>query len=291
MTFNLDALQQIAERTLHNADEFVRKWIEFLSAPAGTLTLEYYDQSGNLRSVSFSNRAKIVRDFVTNVKSALIKRFYLDANSGNNSNDGSYNSPLKDLDYAIEIAPPGVIELILNPGNYVITRHQLVENKLVKIKCSSGNPQDCVISHRKHSDGYLTGLRLRNSAVAVYYCTIKTCENVCNTNANYIKSIFGRANDTGFGILQLYDSNLLLNDGDLFSVSFGGGFGIVLLSDVKITLNGEGKILRIEDAVQSAVLNVYHTNLPSGVQWSDLIAGIVRDSNDVPRNIISNLVL
>jgi len=232
-----------------------------------------------------------VRDFVTNVKSALTRRFYLDANSGNNSNDGSYNSPLKDLDYAIEIAPPGVIELILNPGNYVITRHQLVENKLVKIKCSSGNPEDCVISHRKYSDGYLTGLRLRNSAVAVYYCTIKTCENNCNTNGNYIKSIFGRANDIGFGVFQLYDSNLILNDGDLFSVSFGGGFGIVLLSSVKITLNGEGKILRIEDAVQSAVLNVYQTNPPSGAQWSDLIAGIVRDSNGVPRNIISNLVL
>jgi len=71
MTFNLDALQQIAERTLHNADEFVRKYTDFFVAPPGNTTFQYYDKNGNLVTVTRPNLAKLektINDFVANAR-------------------------------------------------------------------------------------------------------------------------------------------------------------------------------------------------------------------------------
>jgi len=120
MALNLAELQQKADRVIHNADEFVRKWIEFISAPAGNVTLEYYDQNGNLQTVSFPNRNKLVQDFIANAGSVMTKTFYVDQTNGSDSNDGSQNAPFKTLQKAVNSVPVGGKAIIYIVGSYLL---------------------------------------------------------------------------------------------------------------------------------------------------------------------------
>ena len=133
MALNLAELQQKADRVIHNADEFVRKWVEFLSAPAGTVTLEYYDRNGNLQTVSFSNRNKLVQDFIESVNNAMIKNFYVEAINGNDTNDGSLNAPFKTPKKAIDSIPVGGVGVVRLLSDVELTEDISIRRKHVVI--------------------------------------------------------------------------------------------------------------------------------------------------------------
>ncbi len=138
MVLNLAELQQKADRVIHNADEFVRKWTEFLAAPAGNVTLKYYDRNGNLKTVTFSNRNKLVQDFIANVNSVMVKSFVVDQVNGNNGNDGSASNPLQTIDEAVRRVPAGGVANISIVGNYTLNHYVSVENKRVIIRLQNG---------------------------------------------------------------------------------------------------------------------------------------------------------
>lgn len=105
MGIDVQGLNENALRTLKNSDEFVRKYIEFLSAPAGTITMEYYDEFGNLKTATFDNRNKLVQDLIANLNNAMTKILYLDYINGNDGNDGSLTNPLKTPEEALSRIP------------------------------------------------------------------------------------------------------------------------------------------------------------------------------------------
>ena len=107
---------------LWNAAEFIEKWQQFIAAPAGTVTLEYYDRNGVLKIARFDNRAKLVQDFIQNVSSAMSKTFYVDQENGNDGNDGSINAPFKSLLKAFKSIPTGGYGKIFLKGSYTVSK-------------------------------------------------------------------------------------------------------------------------------------------------------------------------
>ena len=130
-TFNFSELQQKADRVIHNADELVRKWMEFIAAPAGTVTLEYYDRNGNLQMVTFSNRNKLVQDFIANTNSVMSKTIYVDQLNGNDGNDGSLNNPVATINKAVSMIPAGGRGVIVVQGDYDVSNSTALETVLI----------------------------------------------------------------------------------------------------------------------------------------------------------------
>ena len=86
MAFNYSELQQKLDRYFHNSSVAIDKWLEFVTEPAKDVTVEYYDSQGNLKTVAFPNRAKLVNQFIADVNSAMQKTFYVDQENGNDEN-------------------------------------------------------------------------------------------------------------------------------------------------------------------------------------------------------------
>jgi len=164
MTFNLDALQQIAERTLHNADEFVRKYTDFFVAPPGNTTFQYYDKNGNLVTVTRPNLAKLektINDFVANAKST-IQSWWKPSVSVTTS---------QELLDAINDIPPGGMGVISIPGNteLFLDRDIPIANKTVlitgpaeahaKIVFEAYQVDESNYDYHRFSLGYLANLR------------------------------------------------------------------------------------------------------------------------------------
>ena len=58
MALNLSELMQTATRTLHNSVEAIRKWVDMTLAPPKDITIELYDQNGNLVTETLPNYRK-----------------------------------------------------------------------------------------------------------------------------------------------------------------------------------------------------------------------------------------
>ena len=179
--FDFSGLQQAANRNIHNWDEAIRKWQEFITAPAGQVSMQYYDRNGNLQTVVFDNKNKLIQDFITNVNSAMNKTFYVDAINGNDLNDGSQTAPFKTLKKAVDSVPAGGfaeivllsnVELANEAGSIWFNRKQILlnlngntlskTNTFNQIFCSYG------FGHLQIIKGSINIVSTNSSAVAAY---------------------------------------------------------------------------------------------------------------------------
>jgi len=74
MTIDVKGLNDNLLKTAQTYDEFAKKLRDFMIAPAGDITYEYYDANGNLQTVQIPNRNKIVNDFIAKLKSPFRNR-------------------------------------------------------------------------------------------------------------------------------------------------------------------------------------------------------------------------
>ncbi len=106
-TFDLARFAQRVDMNLTNMDEAIRKWVDFVSAPAGNITMQYYDRNGNLQTITFPNRQALVNQLIADAQSVMTKTVYVDQVNGNDGNDGSVNRPFKTLRKAVNSVPVG----------------------------------------------------------------------------------------------------------------------------------------------------------------------------------------
>jgi len=94
--------------------------------------------------VTFSNRNKIVQDFIASVNSAMVKTFYVDRVNGDDNNDGGSSAPFATIEKAIESIPEagfGIVQ-ILTGTVYELSRSVNVGSRKVVIRNidPNGNP-------------------------------------------------------------------------------------------------------------------------------------------------------
>jgi len=139
MTIDVKGLNDNLLKTAQTYDEFAKKLRDFMIAPAGDITYEYYDNQGNLQSVLVPNRNKIVNDFIANVNSAMSKIFYVDQINGNDNNDGSQAYPFKTIQKAVDSAPVGGLCRIILLSDITIDSNIIALRRGVVIDAGSVN--------------------------------------------------------------------------------------------------------------------------------------------------------
>ena len=317
---NLAELQQKVDRVIHNADEFVRKWMEFISAPAGTVTLEYYDKNGNLKTAKFSNRNKLVQDFIANANRVMSKTVYVDQVNGDDGNDGSANAPFKTIKKAVDSVPAGGYGLIyLKPGQtYSIDPTTYLYNKYIHFKTTdlqavtNGDVAPPEIHPTAFVDGNnynsLYGFILFNSTLRFEWVRI-IVPSLPNPNLP-INHYYHGAVISGLGkiIAHYWDPTnshppqfvIPRNTFPLIRSGSRDGKGNISVILSFSTIQAEGVANRsifLELQYSNAIAefqthgSVVKNSAGNSLSWNDVISGIVRDSNGIPRNVISNVIL
>ena len=317
MALNLTELQQKADRVIHNADEFVRRWTEFLSAPAGTVTMEYYDPNGNLQTVTFDNRNKLVQDFIANANSVMSKTVYVDQVNGNDANDGSQAAPFKTIQKAIDSAPTGGSVVVRIVGDYVVESNITALKKRVLLV-----PEGTMtFGWRVYGTNYsaLAGFTLHDSLVAVIITSPNNGKLIIEPNttglpaAPVYASAFRTDQSSNFGHLYFYlrvgvdnYNPIVVNSGALFGISqwsrnrptflgvnLSGEYAGTNRSIIVDTANG-ARLGTFLNCPGSLFYNYPHSIVDTAgtaLTLANVVGGIVRDANGVPRNVISNIVL
>jgi len=311
MAINYNEIQQKIDNVLYNSDEFVRRWVDFLTAPSGTVTVEYYDQNGNLQTASFDNRSKVVQDFIANVNSAMQKTFYVDAVNGNDANDGSQNAPFKTLAKAIYSVPPGGHVWIRLLSDIVVSDSGKINmgdsNRVVIIDGYNGETPDnrrtvqFKFGLRSLSVGtYNTVYGFTNLGGCVFGLSYVNIEFIGSPDSNYPFDSYAQAFDysshasNGFGF---YFSNSKVTIPNILGVGLakagGAGIGTVMFNCYDSEINTAGSDSYAFYMQSSTfIYNVNQITLSGAkTNHADIIYGIVRDANGVPRNVISNIVL
>lgn len=316
--FNYPELEQKAARVLYNSNEFINKWVDFISAPAGNITLEYYDENGNLKTATFSNRNKLVQDFIANANSVMNKTFYVDAVNGDDNNDGSESAPFKTLQKAIDSVPVGGRVIIVLQSDYEVLDH----NEMIYIysKHVFINLNGYILKTNVDSSTSYNQLRLvfLNKASLLAFLLTGNSQIILDDTGYDSSKIWLYCNNrlvhcSGEGIFEYLGRSQLdilakdMNAGVPFLVikkgaliGYAGEYGEFTVDgfDVNIVAwQGESKAIIDDMLIKMHAPVNFHWHVDTvedsngnSVNIADKIAGIVKDANGVPRNIISNIV-
>jgi len=305
MSFNLAELQQKVDRVIHNADEFIRKWIEFISAPAGDVSIEYYDKNGQLRTNTFANRNKLIQDFIANANAVMAKTVYVDQINGNDGNDGSQNAPFKTLPKAMNSVPVGGRAEIRLLSDYVsdwgmnfsifnkyITLN--LSNKTLRIQPtvwdrSSQNLPNLNVPHR---------ISVRGGSLRIVGGTIQLSDNPADSSLSWAGGVQGGAFATeqegGQIIFQTCTISIPQQYGGSLVAVSGNFASVVFFSDCNITIDNT-KLIELVGSCPAALrfgdLSKFRKSDGTQVDIRNVLIGIIRDSNGTPRNVISNVIL
>jgi len=305
MTINWNEIGQRLNSVLHNYAEFVDKYYQFFTGPAQDVHVEYYDINGNPRQANIPSVAKLRDRFISDVNSVMAKTVYVDAENGSDtSGDGSYGAPFKTIDKVLKSVIPGsAVKIILKPGVYTLIDDYFLHNNAIYLQSYDSNQVDqVVVTHDITSQNFLAGFRLSNSTITVRYLTIKTYDgdsnrlNSSTRQYGYVRSIFGRANDGGFGYINFYNVKIELNYGYLVNLSFGGDFYAINLYATQVKVNDtNSKLVYTERTHYPYVFSIHASTIKdssgNSLQWKDYLDGIIRDSNGKPLNVLSNISL
>jgi len=287
MGINLTEISQKVLDNNKNAANVFRKQYDLHYNPNPLdVPFEYIDEKGNKVTTKIPNVAKFRKRIWDDVGGALgqfNRTFYVDAENGDDNNDGSEDKPFKTIKKAIDSVPVGGAGTIfLKNGNYYVEYHTNTKNKHIYFR---GEDKDNVIITHDYIDEekkYFHSLQLLNTVLNFHTLTLKTSTKDRNDN-RVISSLLGRANDGGFGAINIYDDVILdINKADLISQSFAGGKLDIYIYSSHINRNNDGVILNLEQAKTCATI--------AGValQNGDVI-GIVKDADSGnPINLLSN---
>ena len=312
MGLNLAEIQQKLDRLIQNMSEQNRRAYQIFYDPnPQDVTLPQLDENGNLVNVTIPNRAKIKEAIWRDAQSAMNKVLYIDAEGGSDSNDGSFNTPLKTIKQAVNNIPPGGIGVIVlknGQTHYMPSDGDItILNKTVlfiawdfdsqDVNYSTTNPAKIFIT--KKSDGTASKFLLAGtSAIGFgrwgYGIHIEDDPDLPLNEPfiyGHVDTVPNTGNELGYKKLSIAHSVIKLNKCKLILHP-----EYVVLRFSKILMDrsdtnhhlldcGFGS-LRLE--VDTTILSDLNGN---NVNWSDVIEGIVRDNNSNPRNFVSNIVI
>jgi len=296
-----DKIFQNFKTYYNNGYNLLKKLRDIYYGRPQDITLQWQDpDSGAIQNLTVPSFAKMRDRFINDVNSAMSKHVYVDAENGSDeTGDGSSSVPFKTLKKAIDSIPPGGIAIIyLAKGRtYVIDSHIRLVNKKISIFSATSinadypdlqNSQNApVIEFR---DGGHISLIGSTISFGTYFRGV------------YIKDAYSKRASlvhkdsltTGGGqfilpaIFDIAHSRMVLSNNAYISSD------VVRIRKTAINHSGQAKFIKIIETL-NLQLNEPILRNPDDSNamwnWSNVIENIVKDSNGVPRNIISNIVL
>lgn len=271
---DLNNINQNVLNLIKNGTNIISFLKEFTTGSAKDVSIQQIEADGSTTTKSFPNIAKFTGNVESTIKHELSKTVYVDENNGDDSNDGSSSHPIKNIHNAVSFIPNG--------------------GKLTIYLLSDCNWSSNVFAYNKIIEIRLNGFALNFVKYA-------------NSSGKYLLySIIGYSNTVYFSgnskdgskvvLPVLGDGNEIFSpDHSVFIKSYGSGepenscvhFGY----GADIEDNGDFYISSCTSSVCSFSFSGGQLIQSNGSSrtLTDLVSGVVKDSNGVPRNIQSNL--
>ncbi|HFC97929.1 MAG TPA: hypothetical protein ENJ40_05675 [Thermosulfurimonas dismutans] len=255
---------------------------------------------------------KLRQQYWDNMDSVMDRIYYVDAVNGNDSNDGSESAPFASLKKAIDSVPVGGKGLINLISDYTINNNIQIVNKDITIKVSSGKILKPSWAQDSSNDfnwlnvfnligRVILGISLEDGAKVVLDDTgYSTTVNIGDSSyTQFIKKasrciglVYVNGSSTTIKpIIELNGVNsspVFMSAGSDHSLEFL----VLKLWEVDVVVNGQGKLITAYPGAvmffpsQASLID----NTGTISSWADLIGGIVKDGNGVPRNVLSNVI-
>lgn len=326
MSFNFSQLQQDVNKLIFNSSEAISKWRDFMFGPAGDLTYQYYDSNGNPVTTTIPNRAKLVNQFIADAMAVMNKTVYIDQANGNDNNTGEQISPFKTLQKAINSVPKGGYVYIKMLNNYTFNPLDWIniENRAVTLDLNGYTMEFPFTVQNVDGTDYLRRgiINCINSVLTIYMPDnsriISITTDMTTPPTPSCKGLFSALVNYGYGIFNLEFSiprtntieNIKINKGSLFGINNNwmkayGFLGVMVGNPhynaiVKLENNagfvdftsGGGFLYTAinTDPNSDNIFKIYDESNQI-IHPKDRVFGIIRDANNIPRNIISNIVL
>ncbi len=277
------------------------------------------DNNGNLFTKDIANRGKFKQELWDDVGSALgqfNRTFYVDAENGDNNNNGDSNHSFKTIKKACDSVPIGGYgEIYLigsgdsdNPYNYVIGSNISIAQKYINIAPTQTGVEITPTVIANSSYNITLGFTLKNGALIISTRNKLTINNAQKADSNlpFYWHSSGVINVLGNSFIRLggypADNRLIIKDGGCHLIHLclrdsdtsAASIGLQYVNAVFDNTTPDAKLINIYNSAGTFSLATYSVSLTDTngdtVSWGDSISGIVKDSNGVPRNVVSNIV-
>ena len=312
-------ITEIAQKVLDNntnAASVFRKMYDLHYNPNPLdVPFEYIDENGNKVTTTIKNQAGFRKKVWDDVGAALgqfNRTFYVDAENGDDNNSGASDSPFKTIKKAVDSVPVGGVGYIYlkTDNNIIDTDIDLINKTIIidgiNIDSSSNTP---AIKNTCYTDDYgnaTHGFIMLNSYLEFANLTIQTADYVDNDkNESYYAGLIKRRNTQSKNKVILNQASVLIGDTDFIRLSdrqdinlqvyyFDSKHSVTDKSIDCVGANTDGYLVNNEGGTMilstSSIALGTKNDGSTDLTWSDLVSGIVKDSNGVPRNIISNII-
>jgi len=300
------------EQANFNLVSFSEAYNDIFDSTAKDVKIELKDSNGNVYTKTVANRGKFqkqVWDDVGGALGQLNRTFYVDADNGDDNNDGSSANPFKTIKKACDSVPTSGIAniILLADKTYVLESDINIYNKkIIFLKHGNGNNPIVTTKTRTRTYGSNTYAEINNfhisggalnfhSDVDIVVPSNSTGNNISPSSNGFIVPAYDTYNGAFIGFHHCSitingDFPLINND----NWSGGSPFTDIKFWGVTVNLMKDGTKVISNNSHSTCSIGWSATLKDSSgndISVSDnLLSGIVKDSNGVPRNVISNIV-
>jgi len=282
----------------------------------GSIQTSFQNQINAVNS-AIENMQNQVDNFLagaeTTIKGWWNSVFYVDAVNGDDNNDGSSSAPFKTIKKAVDSIPVGGMGAIyLKTIGNVIDSDIFAVNKTIIISgilidSSSTEPAIKNLSYVDKYGNATYGFIINNCYLEFSNLTIRTADFVDSSKGeSYYAGLVKRFNTQSKNKVVVNQSSILLGDTDFIRISdrqdinlqvyyYDAAHSVTDKTIDCVGANTNAFLLRNEAgafiiSVSSVRLGTKNDN-SSQLTWEDIVTGIVKDANGIPRNVISNIIL
>jgi hypothetical protein len=287
MAFNFSSLQQKQDQLIYTIDEII-EWNRKIAFQEGYAEAQYYDKDGNLRTKKVPTIPQLIEQFSQGINSQMHKSLYVDQINGDDENgDGSPNAPFKTIKKAIDSVPTGGRGDIYVKGTNTVDEYVGIESKFIRF--FSADDTSKIVLNRTASLS-TNPLFVRDSTV-IFRINVEL-QNTQDANARIVIKADGSSTHIAFNNLSSgKKSSLILGDNTSINTSLGAS---IYIAHTDITFGNNSYLV---DIYHAAIVTIEKSSVTVGgnaITDSDIInhaRNIIKDSNGIPRNIISNILL
>lgn len=224
----------------------------------------------------------------------LNKKFYVDAVTGDDSNDGSNGSPMQNIAKAINSVPSGGYGfLILTPGQtHLLTDSIDLTNKTI-YAYGVDSVNRPTIENSCPSSNSTVGFYGTNGTFKSLIVNYKTATLFDPASSKLVNNgIFNVVPSNSSLNVAIYSSVFDIGDTCVFSQYAGCQLSISLhhVEMIETAVNDQGFLLDNRHDVVTR-LSAGSIILPQSKAWSDIIKNIIRAADNEPKNILTHLTI
>lgn len=297
MSINLAEVNQKVMRLITNMSEQNKKFYDMFYNPEPLdVQLPQINEEGELVTVTIPNMSKIMQENVGSVKHLMNSTVYVDAENGDDNNEGSEAAPFETIKKAIEESPPGSERTIFLRENQTHPIANLVHvmNKSIRFVRWGSNfnmpviAPTCVILNNLN---FVNGLHLLgNCSIDIESIKIQMPQKADNM-ANWIMKEFIVA-ERGSHAVNLLDVYVELNVNGASLINFGsefpGGASMwVRVQGGTIMTNNAGYVCELYEQCGGGLF-ISGAQIDNAAYW---VNGVIVAADGEARNLLTNITL